>query len=305
MMLSKANQNSQRKKLFKILGLEKNECKFIRSNLVSKKKFKNNLLENWEFKTQNNEKIPAYFIKPKDKKKYPTIIYCHAHGGNYSLGRDELIHGRKSIISEYASLLCSLGYAVMCLEMPCFGVRQIPSESSLTKSLNWYGKTLYGKMMSELISGIDFLTKRKDVNKSKIISFGFSMGATHSYWLAALDRRISKCIHICSFADLASLIKNGNHDLHSHYMTVPNLLSEFSTAKIAGLIAPRPQLVCVGLKDRLTDKKSFMISKRELIEIYSSLGCKKNIKFIIENNTGHKETLKMRKSIISFLNGKN
>ena len=68
MMLSRANQNSQRKKLFKILGLEKNECKFIRSNLVSKKKFKNNLLENWEFKTQNNDKIPAYFIKPKDKK---------------------------------------------------------------------------------------------------------------------------------------------------------------------------------------------------------------------------------------------
>ena len=160
--------------------------------------------------TQNNEKIPAYFIKPKDKKKYPTIIYCHAHGGNYSLGRDELIHGRKSLISEYASLLCSIGYAVMCLEMPCFGDRQIPSESSLAKSLNWYGKTLYGKMMSELISGIDFLTKRKDVNKSKIISLGFSMGATHSYWLAALDRRISKCIHICSFADLASLIKNGN-----------------------------------------------------------------------------------------------
>ena len=57
-------------------------------------------------------------------------------------------------------------------------------------------------------------------------------------------------------------------------MTVPNLLSEFSTAKIAGLIAPRPQLVCVGLKDKLTDKKSFTISKRELINIYKSLGSK-------------------------------
>ena len=48
-------------------------------------------------------------------------------------------------------------------------------------------------MISELISGIDFLTKRKDVKKSNIISLGFSMGATHSYWLAALDKRISKC----------------------------------------------------------------------------------------------------------------
>jgi cephalosporin-C deacetylase-like acetyl esterase len=304
-MFSTAREKSQRVRLFKLLKINKNECKFFQTKLVSKRRFKNNLLENWEFKTRNNEKIPAYFIKPKEKKKYPTIIYCHAHGGNYSLGRDELIKGRKSLISEYASLLCSIGYAVLCLEMPCFGERQTPNESSLTKSLNWYGKTLYGKMISELISGIDFLTKRNDVKKSNIISLGFSMGATHSYWLAALDKRISKCIHICSFADLASLVRNGNHNLHSYYMTVPNLLSEFSTAKIAGLIAPRPQLVCVGLKDKLTDKKSFTISKRELINIYKSLGSKKNLKFIIENNSGHKETPKMREAILSFLNDKN
>ena len=46
----------------------------IKWDLVSKKKFKNNLLENWEFKTQNNEKIPAYFIKPKDKSKYLLFL---------------------------------------------------------------------------------------------------------------------------------------------------------------------------------------------------------------------------------------
>lgn len=301
MILSKANQNIQRKKLFQLLKIDKHECKFIQSKIISKKNFNKNTLENWVFYNTNNEKIPAYFIKPQEGKNFPTIVYCHAHGGNYKLGRKELIYGRKSLLSEYASLLCSYGYAVMCIEMPCFGDRQIPNESSLTKSLSWYGKTLYGKMMSELISGVDFLTKREDVNKKKISSFGFSMGATHSYWLAALDKRISKSIHVCSFADLESLIKNGSHDLHSHYMTVPNLLSQFSTSKIAGLIAPRPQLVCVGLKDKLTDKKSFSIAKKELLNTYSSLGIKKNLKFVIESNSGHEETVKMRKAIINFL----
>ena len=305
MILSKANQSIQRKKLFQLLKINKNECKFIGSKLISKKKFKKNVLENWEFYNINNEKIPAYFIKPQEEKLYPTIIYCHAHGGNYSLGRKELIHGRKSLLSEYASLLCSYGYAVMCIEMSCFGDRRIPNESSLTKSLSWYGKTLYGKMMSELISGLNFLVSRKDVNKKKIISLGFSMGATQSYWLAALDKRISKSIHICSFADLESLIKNGNHNLHSHYMTVPNLLTEFSTSKIAGLIAPRPQLVCVGLKDKLTDKKSFSISKKELLKIYNTFGYKKNLKFVTESNSGHKETPKMRRAILSFLSDNN
>ena len=219
--------------------------------------------------------------------------------------RDELIKGRKSLLSEYASFLCSNGYSVLCIEMPCFGIRQKPNESSLSKSLNWYGKTLYGKMMSELISGINFLTKRKDVNKKKIFSLGFSMGATHSYWLAALDKRISKSIHICSFADLESLIKNGNHDLHNHYMTVPELLLQFSTSSIAGLIAPRPQLVCVGLKDKLTDKVSFNKSKIELIKIYKSFGFSENLQFIIEKNSGHRETVKMRRAVLNFLSSKN
>ena len=67
-MFSKVRENSQRVKLFKLLKINKKECKFFQTKLVSKRKFKNNLLENWEFKTRNNEKIPAYFIKPKEKK---------------------------------------------------------------------------------------------------------------------------------------------------------------------------------------------------------------------------------------------
>ena len=302
MVFSKINQNIQRKKLFKLLKINKNECKFVNANLIFKKNFKNNILEDWEFTNLNNEKIPAYFIKPQNKKTYPGIIYCHAHGGKYSMGRSELIKGRKSLLNNYGSFLSSLGYASLCIEMPCFGRRQKPNESSLAKALSWQGKTLYGKMISELISGVDFLSKKKDVDKKNITSLGFSMGATHSYWLAALDNRISKAIHICAFSDLNTLIKNGNHDLHSHYMTVPDLLTEFSTAEIAGLIAPRPQLICVGLKDKFTDKKSFNKSKNELSKIYEYYGIKKNLKFIIESNSGHKETPKMRKAVSNLLN---
>ena len=45
---------------------------------------------------------------------------------------------------------------------------------------------------------------------------------------------------------------------------------------------------------------------KEVINLYGGYKDEnKNSKFIIENNSGHKETLKMRKSIISFLNRKN
>ena len=85
-------------------------------------------------------------------------------------------------------------------------------------------------------------------------------------------------------------------------MTVPGLLEKFSTAKIAGLIAPRNQLICVGLKDKFTDFKSFYISKNELETIYRKNKSEANLEFCVERKSGHIETLKFRKKVDNFLN---
>lgn len=81
---------------------------------------------------------------------------------------------------------------------------------------------------------------------------GISMGATLAYFLAAIDQRVSAVAHLCCYADLATLVEIGAHDLHGHYLTVPGLLAETSSGAIAGLVAPRPQLICVGSGDPLT-----------------------------------------------------
>ena len=54
MTISKDKQNFQRNKLFKLLKIEKNECNFFRSKLLSKKIFKKNILENCEFRNLHN-----------------------------------------------------------------------------------------------------------------------------------------------------------------------------------------------------------------------------------------------------------
>jgi len=37
------------------------------------------------------EPVPAYFVRPRDRKgRLPVVLYNHAHGGNYELGKDEL-----------------------------------------------------------------------------------------------------------------------------------------------------------------------------------------------------------------------
>ncbi len=39
------------------------------------------------------------------------------------------------------------------------------------------------------------------------------------------------------------------HDLHGIYLTIPGLLEVAGNGEIAGLIAPRPQLICIGDRD--------------------------------------------------------
>lgn len=43
------------------------------------------------------EPVPAYLTKPYHEGKWPAVIYNHAHGGNYQLGKDELWQGRGSL----------------------------------------------------------------------------------------------------------------------------------------------------------------------------------------------------------------
>jgi hypothetical protein len=44
------------------------------------------------------EVVPAYFVRPVDATgRLPVVPYNHAHGGDYVLGKDELLVGRSAL----------------------------------------------------------------------------------------------------------------------------------------------------------------------------------------------------------------
>ncbi len=48
------------------------------------------------------EAVPAYFVRPREATgRLPVILYNHAHGGDYELGKDELLRGRQAIYSRH------------------------------------------------------------------------------------------------------------------------------------------------------------------------------------------------------------
>ncbi|MDG4648537.1 dienelactone hydrolase family protein [Roseibacterium sp. SDUM158017] len=246
---------------------------------------------------------PATCLRPRAAGRRPAILYCHAHGNDWSIGWRELTEGRPALpCGPYGPVLAALGFVVLCLDMPGHGARRAEgSESAMAKAAHWRGGTLLGRMLEELGAGIDALASDPQVDAGRIGALGLSMGATHAYWLAALDDRVAAVAHLCAFADMGPLIEAGAHDLHGAYMTVPGLLAEGDMGDVAAMIAPRPQFVGAGRRDPLTPPAALDPALARLRAAYAAAGASRRLAVMVEDDTGHVETPRMRQAVLAFL----
>ncbi|URK89152.1 dienelactone hydrolase family protein (plasmid) [Rhizobium sp. RCAM05350] len=134
----------------------------------------------------------------------PAILYAHAHGARYDIGASELIDGRPALLNAPGSTLAREGYVTLCIDMPTFGERANVTESAATKTALWHGQTLFGQMLGEQAAALTWLAARDDVDPARIGMTGISMGATLTYFLAAIDPRIKAVAHLCCYADFSA-----------------------------------------------------------------------------------------------------
>jgi dienelactone hydrolase len=250
----------------------------------------------------SGETIRAILTGPEELwQELPAVLYCHAHGNRYAMGANELIEGRPALLPlPYGAALAQQGIVALSIDMPCFGLRTESKEIELSKRLLFQGQTLLGQMLAELGAALDFLGKIDGVDPSRIGAFGFSMGATHAYWLAALEPNLRALAHACAFADLGTLVSTGAHDLHGLYMSVPSLLQHFNTGDIAAMAAPRPQLACMGLLDPLTPPTAVDAALSDVLAGYTAAGAEAYFTSVISMDSGHIETEEMRREVLAF-----
>jgi dienelactone hydrolase len=228
-------------------------------------------------------------------------LYNHAHGGEYAIGKDELILGRGGLQKPaYAEELARMSCSALCVDAWGFGERRGRSEHEIFKQMLWEGKVMWGMMVYDSLRAIDYLVSRSDVDASRLGTIGMSMGSTMAWWVAALDTRIKTCIDICCLTDFRALIESRGLDGHGIYYYVPGLLKYFTTAQINALIAPRAHLSLAGNYDLLTPPSGLDKIDRELRETYSSEGATERWK-LLRYETGHFETAAMRAEILDFI----
>ncbi|MGC8863441.1 MAG: dienelactone hydrolase family protein, partial [Armatimonadota bacterium] len=244
----------QQQKLYSLLGDLPPRDRPVSAELVNEQDRGCYVLEVLTLDLNGIEPVPAYFVRPKEGSgPLPTVLYNHAHGGEYRIAKEELVSGRDALQKPpYAEVLTSMGFNALCIDTWCFGHRWGRTESAIFKEMLWKGQVLWGMMVYDSIKAVDYLTSRPDVDARRIGTLGLSMGSTMAWWTAALDDRIACCVDICCLTDFEALIDVRGLDAHGIYYYVPGLLKEWSTAKINALIAPRPHLALAGIYDVLT-----------------------------------------------------
>ena len=126
------------------------------------------------------------------------------------------------------------------------------------------------------------------------------MGSTMAWWLAALDERVKVTVDINCLTDFDSLVAAKGLGHHGIYYYVPALLKHFTTSQINALIAPRPHLGLIGLRDALTPLDGVDRIDRELSAEYARQGHPERWK-LLRYDVAHQETPEGREAIVGFL----
>jgi cephalosporin-C deacetylase-like acetyl esterase len=299
-----ARQDQRGKELWGLLG-DLPEKRPPRAKLLKTDKHDGYTLEHLELDLNGIEAVPAYLLVPDKRPKLaPGLLYLHAHGGTYGLGKEELLLGRK-VLPAYAPVCAAKGLVTLAIDSWCFSGRQHQEDGrngewDTFKLMLWKGQVLWGMMLFDEVQALTYLAQRPEVDPKRIGAFGLSMGATKAWWLAALDVRIRLCVDLCCLTDYEALIKAKNLRGHGIYYYVPRLLKHFQAHEINELIVPRPHLSLNGRKDTLTPPAGVERIRDHLLPLYAKHGRQEDCRIELFD-CGHEETPAMRKLVLDWL----
>ncbi|OGS35598.1 MAG: hypothetical protein A2293_01760 [Elusimicrobia bacterium RIFOXYB2_FULL_49_7] len=216
------------------------------------------------FDSEEFASIPAIVLRPTNpspEKSLPAILCCHAHG---SFGKDTVagLRSTPEHVSEidrmnydYALQMAKAGFFTLAPDLRGFGERRDKQDISPTRDncdVNYVKGSILGAFpltlnIHDMMVCIDYLETRPEVHPEKIGMMGLSQGGAVTAFTAALDNRIKAADIIGYVNPWAGFgLSRGNF---CGSQVVPDIYRFLDTHDIAGLIAPRPLLLEMGLYD--------------------------------------------------------
>jgi dienelactone hydrolase len=270
------------------------------------------VVERFVFDNNAGSSVPGYLLIPKQRAgKAPGILFCHWHGGEYDIGKEEMFQARHTPDAPGPALV-RRGFVILGIDAFCFGERNgkgpggptdsgSDGEASASKFDLWFGRTLWGMMLRDDLMALDYLVSRPEVDPTRIGVTGISMGATRSWWLMALDERIKTGVAIACLTRYQNLIQHKALNAHGIYYFVPNMLRFFDTEAVLALIAPRPVLFMNGDQDCGSPVDGIRAIEAAVRPVYELYGKENHFQSVVYEGLGHVYTAEMWGRTLAWL----
>lgn len=228
------------------------------------------------FNVSGYSRVPAYLLVPEGKGPFPAVLLLHDHGAHFTIGKEKMVRpfGVSDVVMKDADNWCKIcydgqyvgdylaenGYVVLALDALFWGERgrkeyaRYDSQQALSANLLQMGMSWGGFIAWDDIRSAEFLASLPQVDKEKVGTMGFSMGAHRAWMTMAATDVVKAGAAVCwmnTTDSLMTLTNNQNKGGSAYAMLIPNIRRYMDYPHVASIACPKPMLFTNGLKDKL------------------------------------------------------
>lgn len=296
------------KQMLEMLGLdplpERSDLKVTITGTTERPDF---LVDRLHFQSMPGLYVTANLYRPKKSNgPQPAILYVCGHS---EVKKDGVIYGNKAHYQHHGAWFAANGY--VCLTLDTLQLGEVPGQHHGTYRDGqwwWYsrGYTPAGVEAWNAVRAIDYLISRADVDPKRIGVTGRSGGGATSWWVGAIDDRVSAVCPVAGITDLQNHVvdgksktyPNGCVDGHCDCMFIVNTYRwDYDT--VAALVAPKPLFLENTDSDSIFPEDGVRRVCKRLETVYGWYGASDKLRLLIGKGP-HKDTEELRHAAFAF-----
>lgn len=278
------------------------------------------------FNVSGYSRVPAYLLVPEGKGPFPAVLLLHDHGAHFTIGKEKMVRpfGVSDVVMKDADNWCKIcydgqyvgdylaenGYVVLALDALFWGERgrkeyaRYDSQQALSANLLQMGMSWGGLIAWDDIRSAEFLASLPQVDKEKVGTMGFSMGAHRTWMTMAATDVVKAGAAVCwmnTTDSLMTLTNNQNKGGSAYAMLIPDIRLYMDYPHVASIACPKPMLFTNGLKDKLFPVEGVKAAYETMHKVWDGQGAGEHLqtKFY---DLPHFCSKEIQRTILEFFN---
>lgn len=247
------------------------------------------------FNVSGYSRVPAYLLVPDGEGPFPAVLVLHDHGAHFSIGKEKMVRPfdvdedvlanaddwaercyDKQYVGDY---LASNGYVVLSVDALFWGERgrkeglRYDSQQALAANFLQMGTSWGAQIAWDDIRSAEFLAELPMVDKDKVGTMGFSMGAHRAWMTSAATDVVKAGAAVCwmnTTDSLMTLTNNQNKGGSAYSMIIPGIRNQMDYPHVASIACPKPMLFINGLRDKLFPVEGVKSAFATMDEVWKS-----------------------------------